>query len=96
MNIEGGQSADRLSYSWQLLPSIHELDAVALVLECAWRIKGLPATILALILIRWRPDLWHRRAGTKRRQEWAILNNAFHINYWFASSGWITRNSWSG
>ena len=94
MNIEGGQSADRLSYSWQLLPSIHELDAVALVLECAWRIEGLPAAILALNLIRGRPDLRHWRARTECVSERRVVNHAIRIDYWFSRSARITRNCW--
>ena len=40
-----------------LLASIHILDTVPLVLENAWKVEPLPASVLALVLIRRRSRL---------------------------------------
>src|SRR5437763_12474349 len=68
-----------------LLASAHILDAVTLVLELTRDVECLPATILALILVRGRPDLGRRSTGTKRGADRGVVNHAVRIDDQHAS-----------
>src|SRR2546423_7265521 len=77
-----------------LLASVHILDAVTLVFELTRDVECLPATILALILIRRWPYLRRRSTGTKRGAERGVVNDAVRIDNQHASPTRVGSDGW--